>query len=1060
MEQSKNKAKSNSPAPDKASSRRAKPKNAPSEGSNPAKNTTSESPLWAVDDYGPDMTGAAAEKLFDSAVAPIVAASRGYWRAETDEDYHEWATYVGLKKTHKMYRSVRDGVVGTDDNGHPLDGLVMPWYSVKYTDLLRNGKSTEGFEPEWQLRPAEPVDLGQGKKMKYIFAKNASMPLDIHPSTPTQWLTKAPVILFAEGLLKGDSAMTAHLIAHGADMDLLTDTSEDALDRLADFMEDLPVDSQVLILRSASATTFHSDPVSLGQLNLAGRVAWMGFDADIETNPMVWDQARKFHNHLINNQKVREVKLLSPTADDGGKDGIDDFLSHRGTWDALIDPDGGHLRKKLPERPRISDHNQKPGSWRITEDFADTEELKVLTDEMGLQAGFEWVPADVSLGGQVVYIEDRREPTGQELMTGQALDPIEAGSADAYVGIEVSYRVDDHEPITHLVEGPITILRKLPAEWDQFDAHIPHGLSMHPHWPPRGQKGEKWLEAVKRASSNTETYIEWTKMGWVPVEGDLPAFIVGDTVTAWSHESASSVRPGITTDDLHNLSSFGIGGRPDHQVIHPADDLEGWRAQAVEDFNEVRKLYLDNEPWTDLGVAGIVLLSALRPVVPVFEPVANPRSTLFIHGPAGGGKSMTAKHIMAFWAANGSDFTSALPGSAEDTRAAMEHAVSITPIWTIDDLAPSPSRRAAEAQETAITDIIRSTFNASPKMRMTREMGVRKASKPAAQLIITAENELSVPSAAQRSITLRIGRGSLSPSPSVTNAIFNAAATGLQARVTQHAVLGLYDSLGPLGWQRITKLFTEYYTEEQELIQKMLVTRSLPKSKVQRLSEVISDITIVIPYLKTLEQGLGFGVEWGQYLFEDRAGRWGNEKLLREAIVDYMVSNYQEQQDTTPGKSIITAIRLALDMNQAHIESAEDPSRPPYVTDTDTAVSGLTDGHINSQLGWLIDAEGNARPQGPTIGRLVRSSKYGDVVLLDALAAFTVASRHHDSIILPGMKQGAAMSSIWEEGLAPEALHGLRGDAGNSRNSVRIRTDANARFSGVPIDVRTLLELE
>src|SRR5699024_2582164 len=117
---------------------------------------------------------------------------------------------------------------------------------------------------------------------------------------------------------------------------------------------------------------------------------------------------------------------------------------------------------------------------------------------------------------------------------------------------------------------------------------------------------------------------------------------------------------------------------------------------------------------------------------------------------------------------------------------------SITPIWTIDDLAPSPSRRAAESQETAITDIIRSTFNASPKMRMTREMGTRKAAKPAAQLIITAENELSVPSAAQRSIGLRIGRGSLNPSSRVTNAIFDAAATGLQSRVTQHAVLGLH----------------------------------------------------------------------------------------------------------------------------------------------------------------------------------------------------------------------------------------------------------------------------
>src|SRR5699024_4104136 len=108
--------------------------------------------------------------------------------------------------------------------------------------------------------------------------------------------------------------------------------------------------------------------------------------------------------------------------------------------------------------------------------------------------------------------------------------------------------------------------------------------------------------------------------------------IVGDTVTAWSHESAASVRPGITTDDLHNLSSFGVGGTDENPVHHPADNLEAWRTQAVEDFHEIRRLYLDNEPWTDLGVAGIVLLSALRPVVPIFEPVSNPRSTIFIYG--------------------------------------------------------------------------------------------------------------------------------------------------------------------------------------------------------------------------------------------------------------------------------------------------------------------------------------------------------------------------------------------------------------------------------------------
>src|SRR5699024_3393417 len=407
--------------------------------------------FWTIDDYGPNLTGQAAEKLYDSAVAPVVAAARGYWRADTNESYHQWAEAVGLQKTQKMYLTVRDGVVGTDENGDSLDGLVMPWYSVKHMYLARDGKDTTGYEPELQLRPAQPVELRAGKQMKYIFAKGASMYLDIHPATPSSWLSKAPVVLFAEGLLKGDAAMTAHLIAHGADTDLLTDTSDEAADRLMEFMENLPTDSQVLVLRSPSATTFHKDPVSLGQLNLADRVAWMGFDADVAPNPRVWDQARKFRQHLTAHQKVRSVKLLSPTADEGGKDGIDDFLSHRGDWFALTDDDAGHLQDRLPERPKLSEDDLEPGSWRITDDFAGTEVLRLVTDEQGLTIGSQWHTNSYGLGGRIAYIEDRRAPSNKELLTGLVDDPVEVGSGNAFVGIEVSYRAGE-DIITYTVE--------------------------------------------------------------------------------------------------------------------------------------------------------------------------------------------------------------------------------------------------------------------------------------------------------------------------------------------------------------------------------------------------------------------------------------------------------------------------------------------------------------------------------------------------------------------------------------------------------------------------------
>lgn len=241
------------------------------------------------------------------------------------------------------------------------------------------------------------------------------------------------------------------------------------------------------------------------------------------------------------------------------------------------------------------------------------------------------------------------------------------------------------------------------------------------------------------------------------------------------------------------------------------------------------------------------------------------------------------------------------------------------------------------------------------------------------------------------------------------------------------------------------------------------------------MSEVISDLTIVIHLLTALESGIGFGDDWCQYLFSTPGGEWDDSKLLREAVVDYMARDFDERKDATPGKSFLSAVRLCLDMGQAHIESAEDSSRPPYVSgatdddddadssdseDTvDTALDG-TDTYINSKLGWQIDTDGNARRQGPTIGRLIRTQEYGEVIMLDPKAAFNVAERHHPGIILPGMKQPAAISSLWEENLVPERMAHLRGSGSHSRNTIRIRGKGVGRVSGVPVDVKTILEAE
>ncbi len=177
-----------------------------------------------------------------------------------------------------------------------------------------------------------------------------------------------------------------------------------------------------------------------------------------------------------------------------------------------------------------------------------------------------------------------------------------------------------------------------------------------------------------------------------------------------------------------------------------------WRDQFVADARSVFDAYVTNGAWADpaYGILGIAAM--LRPTLPL-----HPTSVIYAYGPPNSGKSHWASFVMSGWQREGGTWTGdSLPGSANDSLAAMEDSIARVPIWVADDLAPSPSRGRQESRESALTDIIRSVHNHASRRRMDGVSGRQRVTHaPTALLVITAENELDSASAIQRACSCR-----------------------------------------------------------------------------------------------------------------------------------------------------------------------------------------------------------------------------------------------------------------------------------------------------------------
>lgn len=985
----------------------------------------SDLPPFTASDYANFLTGSGAEKLADSGVAPLVAAARGYKKIDGTNFATEMRV-MGFNRSTKQGKRLQKSL-----NGAGNDGLQMPWFSLSsLAEAAKKGDAPIPFT--YQLRPGRPENNDHGKPVKYEFLAGVGTPLDAHPSVSPTWIDETPIVMIAEGLLKGDSALTSYLHKHGASWSELADGSEGASTRLTSLLNNIPQAERILILSIAGINNTTQNPIDWRNINLRDREAWIAFDADVDKNIHVWRAASKLWLELENREKVDRVRMLSPrvTVDMGlEKAGIDDYLAKIGTWDDLLQ----HMSTGLPDAP-VVDAEEIPGAWRISKDGLSAEEcMPIKGGPNGEITGYHWQKM-IGLGGRISVTEQRRQPTDTEMKTGKFETSVSTHDIeDSQVEIEVSWLGADGENHTVAIMGPEIILNYTPVEWERKGATIPSALLHHPAWPPRNQNGEKWASAIKAHRYDEMVQrTRWMQMGWVPVPGGEPVFLVGDQVVG-SAQTEISVS-GVDEREINVASKFGVG-----DVIPSADfDDPKYKAAVLSDLEVVLDAYIRSNAFTDRSTAGLVLGAALRPVVPL-----RPKATVFFYGPKGGGKSFAAGRMMGFWERTPGAWADVLPGSAKDTVTYIEHCVARTPIWVADDLAPSAVKSQAEAENAKLADLVRNIFNNASKGRMNANMTSRKSNKPIAQLVITAENTLTTPSVKERLIPAFLGAGKLNPSREPTDYLEKIAnEDGIPARLTAHLIQFVMYSSANLdgGWAAYIVQLQDRVASLQDKVEKMIKEKGAPAGSLKRVSTLAADIVVTIDLLRKLAHAVGASRETKRLLTD--------HELIRD-IVDGVYGAHIENQKHAPGQSTVRAMSNLLMSGKAHLVNAHIPALPPLIDEM-----GADRALDNMKLGWVINtsSEGGLKPGGTCIGVVVQTPKFGPVVLFYPEVAFHAAQDAYPEIIQHGQQAQIAWSSVWDERLTPAGVTRRKSNHGSPINTWR-----NQGLTGVPVAVDTIL---
>lgn len=985
---------------------------------------------WTAQDYQGIVRGSGAAKLASSAVAPLVAAARGYHSITeaTSKDFAKSNDIAPRNKAGQSFFSrFKDGA----------DMLVLPWFRLDEMASTSEelGKSRASIP---QLRPSNPRIDESGRAVKYQLLTGAKSVLDAHPAATRKWSTSAPRTLIAEGMLKGDSALTA-LLRTFFDDELLQKSARDtdviyARRRLSALLEKIPQGDRVAITSIVGVGNWRSNS-EWWAMELAGKPVLIAFDGDVENNYNVWSMAADMFKFLSETKRAEPALIVmsahQPAAKalkDDPKLGLDDYFAKHGTWadlEHMIQPD-------LPERPSRADHAEI-GDWRISPDGTSAQEYVEVADTSGSvdKGRGRWLER-LNYGGRVVGVETYRAPTVDEL-EGQ---PFGAGTkglpVQSNVTFEIAWNSENEEPQTAEVVGPAVLLHHNPVDWPRHGAFIPDDVLLINNWPPKGQT--KWLNAVKsHRTDETQRSTVWSTMGWVPVPGaQSQAFIAGRDVIAASKDHPEQTRAGVLGGVLTNAERFGL-----HDV-YTAPGLKDptGKFNLADDIREIIATYVTDTPWLDPKIAVTMLAIALRPAVPVPTSVAS----YFVGAPQKG-KSWSARHCMSFWQRKPGVWKDTLPGSANDTFATTESAVARTPIWVVDDLAPSADRRTAEMQEAKIGDLIRAVHNKLGKRRMNRDMTERGVPTPMALTIITAENQSTVQSIRERVVTLEF-RGLRMEQMMRADMLANKSTAA--SRITAATIRMFINDGEEQGWQHVVEMLRNEQETGVENARKVLQNYGVGSNDTSRPAGMAADLALGLYGLGALMRRVGLDE------VANSIG-WGSPEQWMHMLTEQIALGHRNKADVSPGRVLVDCIRGLLASGAAHIVNVDNPSAPPLTGENSTAANAL--------MGWRTDSEGNMHPRGITIGWSTQITKRGtdeapsDVIFVLYDDAFNLAQQKYPKRIPFGATAGSSWQNFWDLGLA----HDHYKDDGNNGPTRQFRIKGTpVRPRGVPMSIPTL----
>lgn len=941
-------------------------------------------------------------KLRSSIVAPLVAQARGYRTIAGSEDARDTLRRFDLD--------------GRRNPGRHLLSLAKQgaWMEIPYykMDSIARGEPILGT---LQLRPEDDPPEGSNWA-KYMFLAGSGTAIDAHPATPASWFADSQIpVLLTEGVVKADSVLTAMLRDAGVSDGALGTAvgATEPREHLGELLEKVPADKRILVLAIPGVQSWRRND-EWNTIGMREREAIICFDGDIARNAAVWDAAYGLMEFL-GKRNTSQVSLidLSSRGDDtvDPKRGIDDFLAYSGTWaDAMA------LRiDELPERP-VDDSGEK-GQTRVTPDGLGVEVCNVRPDPAGGPDIKTWQKID-DIGGRLVSFEEFRMPTADELEIGRII-PGAVSRTERQAVVSVQWRTAEGLVDSAVIRGPKAMLDDDPAKWEsRYAADVPTKISALSSWPPRS--GISWTRAIKdyRASEATDD-VMWGCQGWVPTRDGVPAFIAGRQVIGPDGAGDERAQAGLTADEFPNIDDFG--------VIDAEMSLEEQRDL----LRRVVDAYTSSDTFVDPRFGMVALLAGVRPIVPI-----TPHSVLYIVGGRRSGKSWLASMIQGFWASRGGAWSAErLPGSAMDTRAWMENAVSKSMMWVIDDFAPNSDQRQWEKQTSDLEAMVRSAFNGTGKGRMTSDMKTRVQNPPRSFVVVTAENELQIDSVRDRMLTLYSddGGGFINPRSADPLATLNTMSRrGDQARLSAQMLRWMCDWAARDSYKRVRTTFV-LERDDSATDARQHVERELGgKVNATRHAQIASEYLISVAMLEEYGVYVGMDEEFLERISD-----------MREDLAALTVDLSRTQQSRTAGRSLVDALRYLLESQKGYVESLvpSDAGSPP-----------TGDPSVNLQLGWPAGRE----PRGEILGRYVPNARgKGRDVVVFSRDAFQVARARARHLIPAGQTARTSWKAVWHEGLVADDIWGQRIRNGVPTGEIEAQA-GGARMRGVPIDMATL----